>query len=291
VEFGPVVEFAAAWNVNAGPAEHPHPSNVGVNTELNTADYFAARRGIDPTEERGRPPFPVAVGRADPRDNAWMLGDERIDLAGTGLEPTSAESLRLSRRADWEEFDPQVVAKGGRQIVVARDVHRAGVSALAPAEIRAIYAGEATNWREFGGPDREIRLFGVGDSTPNRLFKRRFLDNGSEAGVDEVVSRARPRLRAVRRSGGGITDVDVGRWGTYLEETVEGVRALDVLVDGHPVEGPALAYPSVYGVPLFSKGASDPREEAFLDGLLSGYGQWFLEGYSESGHDLLPVSA
>jgi phosphate transport system substrate-binding protein len=210
-----------------------------------------------------------------------MLEEGRTDLTGTGLEPTSPDALGLS---ETDGVVPHVVAKGGRQIVVGRDVHEAGVTALTPTEIRDIYAGRVENWREIGGPDRDIFLVLGAEATPNRLFQRRFLD-GPETGVDERCGRTEERLRAVREHGGGMTDVDVARRPVVVRKG-EGVRALDALVDGARVAAPALSYPSVYGVPLFTAGEPDARERAFLDALLSGYGQRVFEDH----YGLLPVT-
>jgi phosphate transport system substrate-binding protein len=281
--FRQIATVAASWNVNPGPEEYPHPSDFGADTEMHAADYFAARRGLEPTDERGRPPFPVVVGTADASDNAWMLGEGRADLAGTGLEPTSAEALGV---ADADEFVPNVVAKGGRQVVVSREVHEAGVTALTPAEIRDIYAGRVENWREVGGPDREIFLALGAEATPNRLFQRRFLD-GPETGVDERFGRIEQRLRAVREHDGGLTDVDVEYWQSKRSaDERDGLGPLDALVDGERVAPPALRYPSVYGVPLFTREEPTAPERAFLDALLSAYGQRVFEAH----YGLLPAT-
>jgi phosphate transport system substrate-binding protein len=54
----------------------------------------------------------------------------------------------------------QVVA-----LVVTKAVHEGGIKALSPVQVRAIYEGRAKNWKEFGGPDVEIKFF---NPTPGR---------------------------------------------------------------------------------------------------------------------------
>lgn len=49
------------------------------------------------------------------------------------------------------------------------------------------------------------------------------------------------------------------------------------LVDGERVAAPSLRYPSVYGVPLCTEGEPTAPERAFLDALLSAYGQRVFE--------------
>ena len=54
------------------------------------------------------------------------------------------------------KFQSHVIARDAVAIVVSSEIFEAGVTALSREDIKRIYTGEIKNWREVGGPDRDI---------------------------------------------------------------------------------------------------------------------------------------
>lgn len=83
------------------------------------------------------------------------LGDGRADLA------MSSRALKESDFKKFPEvhFQPIHIGQDAVSMVVSKDVWEGGIHALSIEKMRKIYESTATNWKEFGGPDRRIVFF------------------------------------------------------------------------------------------------------------------------------------
>ncbi len=79
-----------------------------------------------------------ATGRAD------------IGMASREISPKERERFKGS------DLKTIVVARDAVACVVSAEVYAAGVRVLSREQIRGIYLGKIKNWKEVGGPDREI---------------------------------------------------------------------------------------------------------------------------------------
>jgi phosphate transport system substrate-binding protein len=85
----------------------------------------------------------------------YVVGEGKADLALATRAVTAEERAAFStKRLVETPFAVQLVA-----LVVSKDVWEAGVHKLDKEQMRRIYEGEATNWKEFGGADHPIRFF------------------------------------------------------------------------------------------------------------------------------------
>jgi phosphate transport system substrate-binding protein len=80
----------------------------------------------------------VAQGRAD------------IGMASRGL------SLDEKKRFEKSGLKIHLVGLDAVACVVSTEIYEAGVKHLTPEQIAGIYMGEVRNWKEVGGPDRQI---------------------------------------------------------------------------------------------------------------------------------------
>jgi phosphate transport system substrate-binding protein len=86
---------------------------------------------------------------------AAMMGAEQVDFA-LMMRPLNAEDRARFPNRNMQEFriGMQAVA-----LIVHKDVWDSGVRSLTKAQIKDIYEGKITNWKEVGGLNLPIRFF------------------------------------------------------------------------------------------------------------------------------------
>jgi phosphate transport system substrate-binding protein len=175
------------WNSNApaGDEDYWQPSNWGVETDKNLADYYGGLFGYEGTGQAASPPFPVTVGLSHSGTGLESVRDGLVDI-GNASAPVEAE---LGEEAPLDQFVDHVVARDGQPIVVSKAIQEAGVTVLTQQEVAGIYRGEITNWSEiesYSGEDKEIYVVGRSvDSGTATAFRSNVLgDPNAETQVD-----------------------------------------------------------------------------------------------------------
>lgn len=79
------------------------------------------------------------------------IAENRSDIAMASREVTSDEQKRYGD--NFKEFE---IGLDGICIAVNKQVYDAGIKNLTKNQVKGIYAGQITNWKELGGPDRLI---------------------------------------------------------------------------------------------------------------------------------------
>ena len=84
---------------------------------------------------------------------AGILGiaERKIDIAMASREVTEDERQRFG-----DSFEEFLVGLDGISLAVSDEVYLAGVKGLSRQQVRDIYSGNITNWKEVGGPDADI---------------------------------------------------------------------------------------------------------------------------------------
>jgi len=83
------------------------------------------------------------------------IAERRYDLAMASRE---LEDDELERFGDnFQEF---LIGYDGIVIAISPKVSESGIEDLSTEQVRLIYAGDIKNWRDVGGPDREIYVIG-----------------------------------------------------------------------------------------------------------------------------------
>jgi len=144
------------------------------------------------------------------------------------------------------------------------------VSGLTSEQLRAIYSGEITNWREVGGEDREIDLVNRDEASGTReAFKKIVM--GDEATFDRsaVVLPGTGQVRdVVSRSGGAIGYISVG----FVEPRFDARTVKAIEVDGVAPSEETVAsqeYPIARTLHFFTKGAASGLSARYIDYVLS----------------------
>jgi phosphate transport system substrate-binding protein len=118
---------------------------------------------------------------------AGILGiaERKIDIAMASREVTEGERQRFG-----DSFEEFLVGLDGISLAVSDEVYLAGVKGLGRQQVRDIYSGNITNWKEVGGPDADIYVISreVGSGTRDNFNEVVLGSKDAETpGVDTVA--------------------------------------------------------------------------------------------------------
>jgi len=182
--------------------------------------------------------LPVAQAAADAYMNAHQNVDIKVSGGGSSVgvqaigEGTadigmSSRDLKAEETAKYPDLLPTVIGNDGIAVIV----HPANnVGPLDLDQVKAIYQGNYTNWKQLGGPDLAIVVIGRDSASGTREFffekvmkKENFVAHQLEKNSNGAVQQT------VAQTPGAIGYVGLG----YVDQTT---RAVPILVSGSPVE-------------------------------------------------------
>ena len=172
------------------------------------------------------------------------------------------------------DFQIHVIGRDAVACVISSEIYNAGVTMLSKEEIRRIYAGGMTNWREVGGPDRDIVAV---DKEVHRGTRHVFMEyvfgkaRAKTPGVDLVTGSNNEQRTKVALSNAAIGMLSHA----WLDNDVVGVGIRDgetvlTLTDEHVQNG---TYPMVRNLSLITYGTPTGPASEFIAFLLSPDGQ------------------
>ena len=150
---------------------------------------------------------------------AGILGiaERKNDIAMASREVTEDERQRFG-----DSFEEFLVGLDGISLAVSDEVYRAGVLGLSRQQVRDIYSGNITNWKEVGGPDADIYVISreEGSGTRDNFNKAVLGSRDAETpGVDTVAFGGAEVKTAISGS-----DKAIGYLGfNYLRSGVHGI--------------------------------------------------------------------
>lgn len=175
-----------------------------------------------------------------------------------------------------DSFREYLVAYDAIAIVVSQRIYDAGITDLSREEVRAIYSGDITNWKDLGGPDAGIYVAAreVGSGTRD-TFNEMVLGSekaetpgvttyhGSNAEVKTAVTGSDKAI--------GYVGMNYVQGGAQRAVAYEGVMPIaETIKDG--------SYPLSRALNLYTFGDPSPAAETFIDFVLSEEGQRIVEG-------------
>ncbi len=83
------------------------------------------------------------------------LGDGLVQI-GMSSKPVSDDDRQKYPNV---QFNPIHIGEDAVAMIVSKDVWDGGVKALSKEQVKDIYEGKITNWKEVGGPDQRIVFF------------------------------------------------------------------------------------------------------------------------------------
>ena len=150
------------------------------------------------------------------------------------------------------------------------------VTSLSKAQIKDVFAGKITNWKELGGKDAPISLYVREDGSGTReTFEERALDKGTSVQSANVVNSNGAMKTAIAQDPNAIGYVGIG----HLDDSIRGVT-----VDGM-VPSQANAADGTYNITrllyMNTKGKPQGLTALFIDYIYSEDGKGFI---SSSGY-------
>ncbi|MDV0441312.1 phosphate ABC transporter substrate-binding protein [Methanorbis furvi] len=226
--------------------------------------------------------LPVAQAVAEVYMNNHQSADIQISGGGSGVGVTAitagtADIGMLSRdlkdsEKTGNDFKEYVIGRDGIAII-ANPANT--VSELTLSQVKDIYQGKITNWKEVGGADMLIVLVGRDSASGTREFFTEFVLNKEDAAktMQELNSNGAVQ-KSVAQTPGAIGYVSL----EYVDNTVkaftiDGVKpSVATVIDGtYKINRPLL---------MITKGEATGLAKSYLDFILSSAGQKIL---SENG--------
>ncbi len=208
-----------------------------------------------------------------------QLGEGKVDIGMASRDITDVEI----QKHPGVEFVTYTIGRDAVVAVVSSEVFDAGVQALSFQQIGQIYQGKITNWRELGGPVKDILVVDKERSRGTRhVFMKLVLGNkeADAPGADLVLGSNNEEQTAISQS-----DAAIGMLShAWLNAEVKGLAI--VLDDGAVVE-PTLTsivdgtFPISRDLFLLTNSEPSGMTRSFLDFIMSPEGQKIVE---ESGY-------
>ncbi len=129
-----------------------------------------------------------------------MLADGQVQV-GMSSKPVAADDRAKYPKVNFNSIH---IGEDAVAMIVSRDVWDGGVRAISKAQLKEIYEGRVSNWKDLGGPDQRIAFF---NKEPGRgtweVFAHWVYGNPKPTGSTATPSRRRrrvsPRWAAMRR--------------------------------------------------------------------------------------------
>lgn len=250
-------QAAGAW---AAPPAAKRLLVVGSTTVLPVvtlaAEAFSLRSG-------GEVSITVNPGGSGVGVNSVGTGRASIGMVSREIAPEEGRRFAKAR------LKVHVIGHDRVACVVSSAVYKAGVKALSREEIQAIYLGTIRNWKDVGGPDREILVVDKERhrGTRHEFMKYVFGDATARAPAARLVTGSNNEEQAkIAASDAAIGMLSMG----WINEDVAGVG----LREGGEVFFPESAhYPIVRRLSLVTAGEPEGLAREFIDFLLGPEGQ------------------
>ena len=219
-----------------------------------------------------------------------MKNDKSLRVAVTGggsgtgiaaLLNKTVDIAQASREMEPKEYEQaKSVGVAPKEITVAYDGitiivnKKNGVTNLTTAQLRSIFIGEISNWKEVGGTDKKIVVLSRDTSSGTHLFfKEHILRNGKSKGPEEYRKDAlflpsnEAIVNEVEKNDGAIGYIGMG----YMDNSVKDVtvNGIEATVDNVFSK----KYPISRGLYWYVNGEPQGDVKKLVDFMLSAKGQ------------------
>ena len=194
-------------------------------------------------------------------------GEGRSEIAMASREIKDSER-KLYTKNNFQQF---FIGYDGICIVVSKPIYDAGVKSITKDQLKKIYAGEITNWKDLKGPDAEIYAIAREDGSGTRDTFNELVMGSTTAetpGVKTVAQGSSEVKTAVTGS-----DKAIGYVGfSYAESGDLGVLTYEgVKPDVNNIKSGS--YPLARHLFFYTWGQPKPCAQKFIDFVLSAAGQ------------------
>ena len=193
-----------------------------------------------------------------------QIGDKLVDIGMSSRDLTKDEITK------YKEFVVSPVALDGIAVIV--NPNNNPVNSLSIAQIRDIYSGKVTNWKDVGGKDMAIVVIGRDSASGTRTFFTDTVMNKTNYVKTQFEKNSNGAIQqSVAQTPGAIGYVGLG----YIDPTV---KALKISVNGTLVE-PSVktvldkTYPISRSLLMITNGQPNGLVKSYIDYILSPEGQ------------------
>jgi len=197
-------------------------------------------------------------------------GNSEIGMASR--EVTADEKSQFG-----DKFKENTMGYDGIVIAVSKQIHDIGVTSLTKDQVKKIYSGETTNWKDLGGPDSEILVVAreQGSGTRDTFNEDIMDDKKAETPGVNTVAGSNAEIRTALTG----SDKAIGYLGfSYAEDGAVGAISLDgvtptseTIKDG--------SYELARKLYFYTFGDAKPGAQAFIDFMVGPNGQKVAEEY------------
>lgn len=194
-----------------------------------------------------------------------MVGEGTVDIGN------ASRDIKVEEQERYSTLVGTVVARDAIAIIV----HPTNsVENLTMEELQKIYAGEITNWKEIGGPDKEIVVVTRAEGSGTRdTFVELVLEDGEIEETSKVLQK--PSNGAVKATVAGNENA-IGYIGLgYVDDTVKLVKIDGVIPSPKTVNNET--YSIARSLYMYTKGEPSGLAKEFLDFILGSEGQDIVE--------------
>ncbi len=182
------------------------------------------------------------------------VGEGLVDIGNTGRPVSEAENAKYGLVSFPFAID-------GVATIVSADNP---VKALTSAQVRSIFAGTITNWKEVGGSDAPLHLYTRDEASGTRsVYWKKLLAKGVIAPSANVVPSNGAMKSAISRDPDGIGYVSIGNLDSSVKAPVlDGVQVTQkTAMDG--------SYPVVRKLYMNTKGEPTGLSKKFIEYVMS----------------------
>lgn len=201
-----------------------------------------------------------------------QIGDKLVDIG------MSSRDLTRDELTKYKDFVITPVALDGIAVIV--NPSNNAVNSLTIAQIRDIYQGKSTNWKDVGGKDMSIVVIGRDSASGTRMFFTDTVMNKTNYVKTQFEKNSNGAIQqSVAQTPGAIGYVGLG----YIDPSV---KALKISVNGTLVE-PSIntvldkSYPISRSLLMISNGQPTGIVKNYIDYILGSEGQKLItkEGF------------
>lgn len=192
---------------------------------------------------------------------------------GTADIGMASRDLKDTEREKYPDLVQHVVARDGIAVIV----HPSNtVEAVTIAQIKAIYQGTVTNWKDLGGPDMAVVVVGRDSASGTREFFQETVMNREDFVPTQLEKNSNGAVKqTIAQTPGAIGYVGL----SYVDPSV---KALKIDVNGTAVEPTVAAvvsgdYPIARSLTMVTKGEATGLAKEYLAFILSPEGQAIVE--------------
>jgi phosphate transport system substrate-binding protein len=207
-----------------------------------------------------------------------------ISMLGDGLVQIGMSSKPLSN-ADYAKY-PKVqfkqvhIGEDAVAMVVSRDVWEGGVHAVTKDQLRGIYEGRITNWKDISGPNRRIAFFnkepGRGTWEVFALWLYGTPEQAPQASFPEVGGNEEARNK-VGSTRGAISQLSAS-WADNQKVFRLGIKSdIGEVIEPVPANIATHKYPMSRPLYLLTNGEPQGEAKIFVDFMLSERGQALVQ--------------